>query len=148
MPTPQIEACFRQILLDAAAVTALVESRIHIAHRPQGDTLPSLVVRKLDAGVVQTNDRDYSNQTPQVMVEVYDDSHFDAATLGDLVATALVATNGTITVKKSELSTFGTRVVSAVVLDETADYEPPPVDGTDIRGYSRALSFWCLTTGS
>jgi hypothetical protein len=81
MPTAHIEQAVQQLLRDNASVVALVSTRIHVGHRPQGDALPSIVVRKMSGGDDHDLDHGESHREPTVAVECYAAYYYKAAEL-------------------------------------------------------------------
>lgn len=144
MPTIAIESCFQQLLRDNVDVVFLVSDRIHVAHRPQKDLLPSIVVLLNDYGDDPDIDNDETQTQPRVAVECYAASYYEAADVAQVVRDALTSHTGTVTVLKPDLSTYGTRGIDAIVPeDETAD-DTAPSDASDQRTYTRSILFFVL----
>jgi hypothetical protein len=146
MPTPSVESCIAQLLRNASGVTALVSTRIHIAHRPQGDTLPAVVVRLNDYGDQPNIGVDETQIEPRIAVDCYDDS-YDGAYLLDQAVRGIQSHSGSVSCLKADnVTVYGTRTIDAIVAEDTTTDDQAPSDASDQRVYSRSTLFFVLAT--
>ena len=147
MPTPSVESCIAQLLRDTASVTALVGARVHIANRPQGDSLPSVVVRMTDYGDDPDLDNGETYIEPRIAVDCYAASYNDAYLLDQAVRAALTPHTGEVECLDTDnVTTYGTREIDAIVPEDTTTDDQAPSDSSDQRTYSRSTLFYVLAS--
>jgi hypothetical protein len=143
MPTVHIETAVQQLLRNISGIVSLVGTRIHPGVRPQGDDLPSIVVRKMEGGDDPDLSHNETHRMPRVAVEIYSTTYYEAADLAEL-ARGIETHTGIVTAKNVDLTDYGTLTVHTIQLEDEAVDESAPQDGSDTWTHIRTLLFFIL----
>lgn len=86
-----MEAGLIEILLDAAAVTAITGSRVYPLSRPQGSALPAITVQRISGGPLYADDGEVDLINGRVQIDCYASTYGAAKGLGEAVKSTLSA---------------------------------------------------------
>jgi hypothetical protein len=144
MPTPSVESCIAQLLRDTTNVTTLVSTRINIQHRPQGEALPSIVIRLQEYGDDPSLNVDETQIQPRIAIDSYA-ATYNGAYLLDQAVREIQSHTGTVSCLDTDnVTVYGTRAVDAIVAEDTTTDAGDPPDSSDQRTYYRSTLFFVL----
>jgi len=121
-------AGMRTYLLTQSDVTNTT-SRIYFSNLPQGVTLPAVVLEQSGDEIVRHLSNTTTLRRTTINVIAYASTHTVAASLGDVLTTAIEFDTGT----------WGSVSVRRAYVEGTVDLVEPPIDGSEDFRHVRSL---------
>jgi len=152
MSSPSVETCIAQLLRNVANIVDLVDTRIHLQNRPQGEALPSIVIRLQEYGDDPDIDNDETHINSRIAVDCYAASYNEAYLLDQMIRgtdadPCLTQHTGTVTCYGADnVTVYGTRNIDAIVAEDTTTDAGDPPDASDQRTYYRSTLFFVLAS--
>ena len=107
-----MEEAIRTRLLATAGVTALVSQRVYCGSRPQGGTLPDIIINRISGAPVYTDDGESGLATARLEIDCW----------GETYAAAKNAARAVIASLSAYVGTSGATTFQYVLLDAERDF--------------------------